>query len=425
MFISAAILLFAGQCFSTLSAADDAAPAAPVGFWDQPNLLSGDARKALNDSGWSPFGTLYGEMWGNVQGGIRNGWTHVLLLNAGVEADMQKLAGWDGATLRASFEWLQSTHPDHNTGAFNEPTSADASDQIRLYNLYLRQKLSDDQLLLKVGQIGVDDDFAQCPAAAVFINPGVTMQPVIANQVLTNGDPSIPHFPLDAPGMFARFDPKGCPVYSQAGVYLSDAGPDGSNNHGFDWKTGNSVMVAGETGGNYSIAHLPGSAAVGVFYNDGQFVNWDSGAFQRGIYGAYAYISQALYQTPGEKGGDATPVLTAFLFGGWAGPDSLCNADGDCASGLDWNGPIPSRPQDVAGVAVLYTGFSPAYTRSALNPNGAGANPAGETSLEFTYQAALAPWLSLQPDVRVIFNPANAGKRDTAVVIGARAAIAF
>jgi porin len=77
------------------------------------------------------------------------------------------------------------------------------------------------------------------------------------------------------------------------------------------------------------------------------------------------------------------------------------------------------------GAALLYTGFSPDFTRSAFNPNGPGVTTAAENVLEFTYQAVLTPWLTVQPDAQVVFNPANAHTRATAVVLGIRATVTF
>src|SRR5262249_32057134 len=153
----------------------------------------------LGNDGWQPFASWSGELWDNAGGGLRPGMTHDMLFTGGTEADLDKLVGWPDGVFRVSFNYVQGTHPDHDTGAFNEPPSLDASDQIRLYNLYLRQKLCAGQLTLKIGQLGADDDFAQCAAANLFLNPGVTAEPVIVNQVLANGNPSIPHYPLDAP----------------------------------------------------------------------------------------------------------------------------------------------------------------------------------------------------------------------------------
>jgi porin len=135
-------------------------------------------------------------------------------------------------------------------------------------------------------------------------------------------------------------------------------------------------------------------------------------------------VDQVLWQ---KKAADGTvqPVLSAYGYAGWAGPQDRVIPQTTYSAGLDWYAPLPSRPSDVAGVAVLYTGFSRAYTASPFNPLGAGEMTAAETDLEFTYQAAITPWFSVQPDAQVIFNPALAKTRATATVVGVRAVVTF
>jgi porin len=401
--------------------------APPTDFWNRANLLPDwdGWRSGLADTGWTPFAIWTGEIWDNAAGGVRDGMTNDQLLNFGAGADLQKLLGWDGATLQVSFNWAQSTHPNHDTGALNEPSSVDANDQVRVNDIYLQQKLFDGQLILKAGQIAMDEDFAQCAGANLFLNAGMTNPPVVYSQVLANGDTSVPQFPLDAPGLVARYNPQNSPVYAQAGLYLSDPGADVSHNHGFDWHPSNSVFVIEEAGWNYQLGGKAGTLAAGAYYNNGQFTNWNTGATQRGLEGAYFYLSQALVQTAGTNGGDPQPVLTGFIFGGVVGPDTRVIPNDNCAAGFNWHAPLPARPNDVAGAAVLYTGLSRDYTRSAFNSVGAGAITAGETDVEFTYEAVVTPWFSIQPDLQLIFNPANAGTRATATVVGARATVTF
>ncbi len=95
------------------------------------------------------------------------------------------------------------------------------------------------------------------------------------------------------------------------------------------------------------------------------------------------------------------------------------------SAGVNWYAPLPFAPNDLAGVAVLYTGFSPDYTASAFNPVPLGVMTASETVVEATYQATVTPWLTVQPDLQVIFNPANAVTRATATVVGVRAVVTF
>jgi porin len=45
--------------------------------------------------------------------------------------------------------------------------------------------------------------------------------------------------------------------------------------------------------------------------------------------------------------------------------------------------------------------------------------------LEATYQAELAPWMTIQPDIQYIINPGGQSSIDNALVIGCRASILF
>ena len=46
-------------------------------------------------------------------------------------------------------------------------------------------------------------------------------------------------------------------------------------------------------------------------------------------------------------------------------------------------------------------------------------------ALELTYQAQLTKWLSIQPDLQVIINPAGNHNLNNAIVAGGRVSITF
>jgi porin len=381
----------------------------------------------LNQEGWQPFSILTTDVLDNTSGGLRKGAANLTLLTAGTEADMQTLAGWDGATFRVSFNAVKGTHPNRNTGAFDDPTDYDAADEIRVADLRLQQNLLDGQLTIKLGQADASDDFGQGANSSMFLNSAIVSQPVLYNQVLANRDAAMAVYPLNTPGLVVRLDPKGLPFYTISGIYLCDPGPDVSGNHGLDWRFGGGVEVMQEVGWHYRAAPAAGTMAIGGFYNDGRFTNWNTGDTQRGIWGGYALVNQVLWQRAGADPANPESSLAGFVAGAGAGPDSRTGPAFDYCAGLNWQGPLPGRKTDAASVAVLHTGFSPDYTRSAFNPNGPGLTPPGETVLEFTYQLAVTPWCNVQPDAQVIFHPADAGPgaRGTATVAGVRVVVTF
>jgi porin len=48
-----------------------------------------------------------------------------------------------------------------------------------------------------------------------------------------------------------------------------------------------------------------------------------------------------------------------------------------------------------------------------------------EMVIEFTYQAQITPWLTIQPDLQYVINPGGANDLNNALVVGGRAAFTF
>jgi porin len=92
-------------------------------------------------------------------------------------------------------------------------------------------------------------------------------------------------------------------------------------------------------------------------------------------------------------------------------------------TGLTYKGPIPKRTLDMLAVAFAYAHLSPGAQQTAIDDQSGVAG--AEMALEVTYQAQIAKWLVLQPDLQVILNPG--GNRDlrNAVVVGGQVSITF
>jgi porin len=97
---------------------------------------------------------------------------------------------------------------------------------------------------------------------------------------------------------------------------------------------------------------------------------------------------------------------------------------------LNFAGLVPNRPDDVFGVAGAYGKISNAVRGAQYD---AGVYPVQnyEAMIEVTYQAALMPGWTIQPDFQYIFHPggniadASGLPAKDAVVIGVRTSMAF
>ena len=76
------------------------------------------------------------------------------------------------------------------------------------------------------------------------------------------------------------------------------------------------------------------------------------------------------------------------------------------------------RPDDKIGFGLIYAGTGADY-RQAQIAQGQVARP-NEWVLEATWRAPLTTWLSLQPDLQYIINPAHAAMHRSALVWGLR-----
>ncbi len=88
--------------------------------------------------------------------------------------------------------------------------------------------------------------------------------------------------------------------------------------------------------------------------------------------------------------------------------------------GVNWTGPLASRPADVAGVALAYARNGDKF----LNANPGGFREA-ETLIEVTYAITPLPWLLVQPDFQYFFNPGSDRAIKDAAVVGLRVGVTF
>ncbi len=464
-----------------------AAPAeAPKGFFqrDSPLPDPGILRAKLAALGIVP-GLIYtGEEFGNPAGGYRQGAVYNGLLTAGLDVDFGKLLGWDGLKFHAlTYESHGANGTNLYTRDLNFYSSINAYDSFRLSEVWLQESFFGNKVNLRVGQQEVDAEFATTIGGALFIHSNFGALPTLTLNVPT------PTYPEAAPAARLRLNSPHGHFYFQAGVYAGNANADrdGDPKPGFRAGTaynddglrfpisGNQGMLSLYEAGylrNYrkDDPGLPGAYRVGGFYHSGDF----SDAFllaadpfltlppvdvrprvHHGDGGFYAVGEQVLYRPNDPKGGNedvatsaaapignaedsplglngVTPPAGAELrvfgrLGVGQGDRSL--TDFYVEAGLNYRAPLPGRDQDLLGAGFTYTSLSEAarrLVRDADRLDGTRAPaPDYEGIFEVTYQANLAPWLSVQPDLQYLVHPGGSPRYGNAFVLGVRTVISF
>lgn len=372
------------------------------------------------------------EIWGNPAGGISQGTVYTGLMTLEAKIDLQKLLAWRGASFSTRWYWLsgQDISAEHVGNIFTASNIAGYA-TIRMNELWLQQNFSGDRISIRVGQLGADSEFYVSTYALVFLNAALSWSPTLFTNTPNGG----PVYPMSAPAIRLALTPVNWLNYHGA-VFQGNPFAQNVNRYGFRWNLSSSngyfsiheltFRVNQESGPR----SLPGTFKIGGWFDTAPDANGSS--TQPWNYGLYFLADEMLYRvtdldsnsvtdnknqqataaSPGNKG------LGMFTHVGLT-PQNSSFINFYIDGGLTYKGLIPTRDNDVLGMAVGYGHLS----HNALNNEGT-SNPGYEIVLETTYQIELATWLNLQPDVQYVVHPSGTNIAN-ALVLGARATLSF
>lgn len=386
----------------------------------------GGIRKVLAPNGIE-FGLNYiGDVMGNASGGMRQGAVHEGRFELVVDANLEKLYGWQGSAFHFNAYQIHGNGLSRYYTSNLMPTSnVEALPSTRLYEVWFEQKLAQGKLAIRVGQLAADTEFLTNNYAGLFLN-GTFGWPQITASNLPSGGPA---YPLATPGVRLKYTPNDQWTFL-GGIFNGDpAGPGTDdpqlrNRYGVNFRMNDDPLLIGEAQYAYNQGKdalgLSGTLKVGAWQHFGSFndLRFDtngmpladpasnqSPANRRGNYGVYAMINQQIYRLPGDD-----PTKGVGVFARVSGsPDDRNLVSFYADGGLNFNGMLKSRPDDSFGVSFAYTGIS-------RHARGFDADTAffkdlpqpirnHEALIELTYQAQILPGWTLQPDFQYIFHP--------------------
>jgi porin len=427
------------------------------GFFERETLTGdwGGARKQLLDAGVEFGLNDISETLANPTGGIRQLAIYQGLVNASVKLDLEKIAAWPGASFYVNGYQISGRGLSRNAiGNLLAVSTIEALPSTRLHDLWLQQEFLDGQASFRIGQIAFDDEFYISQYSAIFVNSTFGCPDSFSNDLPSGG----PCYPFAVPGARFRVAPTNNLTLSAA-VFSGNPAPRGPGDPQVRNSSGTNFLI-GEGGFMplvelaYSFDEEPISSLqlsdvkVGAWYHTGEFPDQrreSSGlslanpasngipAAHGSNFGAYLVVDKMLWRRPDT----ATQGLAAFLRLGYAPPDrNLFSFEVD--AGLTFKGLFPNRELDVLGVGAVYgrIGYARRLDRDQVLFTGIGRPIRDyEAALEITYEARIAPWWVLQPDLQLVFHPggyiqapppAPQGQPiPNALVIGLRSGITF
>ena len=414
-------------------------PLAPEGLTGGPRsifqrpLLLGDLDDTRNQLlyrfGLAISPSYIGEVQGNPTGGVEHGVTYDGVFNVAVDLDFDRLTHGltSDLTLHANALWIHGQGlSTRKVGDFSNVSNISGYNGVRLQELWLEQDLWRKRISLRVGLLAADAEFFVSAYGSLFVNGTFGAFTFLGANV-----PNPPIYPLAAPGVRFAFQPTS-KFRFQAGIWMGDSGAqDDDNKHGtaFRFNSHDGALILSEV--QYFLNQSPndrglvGTYKLGAFVHTGTFTTFDSqtradlgtgGLVRAGDnYGIYGVMDQQLLRAGGHS-------IGLFVRAG-SSPDDRSFVDWYVDGGFNFTGFVPGRIRDVAGIGVARSKVSDRFS-DAQQAAGVGSF-SGETVLEVTYKAVLAPWWSVQPDFQYVFNPSGQrGSRDAAV-FGLRTAVAF
>ncbi len=333
-------------------------------------------------------------------------------LDFAVTLDLEALGLWRGALASATFQEAHGRGPtDRHVGDLQYLSNIDARDLDQVGEYWLEQRLGGERLRVKLGKQDCGEEFCVLESARPFINSSFYVMPNIPM-------PIWPETGLGAVA-FARALPW---LSVGAGVY--DGDPDGASSGfgtAFDGEGGGFQIVEGTLAPSRAPLGLPGgSYKVGLWRHTAdvdEITADDPYWIYSQNHGLYVTVDQPLWLEAATAAAeeDAAPQgLSAFFQFGWA-PGDRNEIRDYFGGGLVYTGLFAGRDADVIGA-----GFASAQLCRQLEWM---EGLTGETAWELFYQAAVTPWLSVQPDVQYIVRPGGGGAN--ALAAGMRLGVAF
>jgi porin len=430
--------------------------AKPSGLWERATLTGNwnGARDRLEQAGIT-FGLQeLSEGWSNLGGGLRRGGAYNGQTTLSLSVDLEQAVGWTGGSFFANAYQLHGSGPTPNLVSSLQPVSGiEATRATRLFALWFEQTLPGNQVCIRIGQGGANEEFMLSRYGMTLINSSFGFPGLAALDLPSGG----PNTPLSTPFVRVKFHPDEA-FTLMAAVFNGDpAGrgvgdPQRRNPFGTDFRTHDHVFAIVEAAfavNQEKEARYPGVYKFGAWFHSGRFGDHavdtlglpladpqSSGVPRRhrGDYALYGLFDQMVL--PQEGGSGRGIGVFALVSGAPLGDRNLI--DFFATAGVNWKGPFEARPDDTLALGVAHARLGSSvmrYGRDLVAFSGGRGFRRSETVLEATYAIQIAPWWVLQPDIQYVMNPGagmpnpyngmNRAQLKNATIIGLRTGFVF
>ena len=385
----------------------------------------GGRRSRLVADGFTWWGSYISETFGVVRGGLRKGTAYTQQVNVGLDLDMERIAGWQGA----KFHFILNDRAGDNTSAkyignFFNVQEIYGFQWAKISEISYEQDLAGKKVNLQIGYLPIGTEFGALAGSCDFVNVALCAHP--KNFSMGSGWTGYPAATWGAQIRFhARPD-----ITLRAGLFQV-APTVIEKRYAFNLFGARTTGVMMPLEVEYAPSRakgskaLPGSYKLGFYYDTSNAPRIGEAGEVDDRYGFYANFSQVLTRSPDKKRNLSAIGYLAFNPRGGAPVTEWYLA------GLIKTGTFKSRDSDTFGVALIKSVINPRQRRAhAANVVGSepfADLPAGESVAELAYGAQIREWLVVRPSLQFIFDPGafSYETRPTAVAAGVQVKVQF
>ncbi|WP_229520481.1 MULTISPECIES: carbohydrate porin [Massilia] len=392
------------------------------------STLTGDwggARTAYARAGVNFRGDYVSETYANVAGGQRRGSAYAQQLRVGVDFDMERLAGWSGATVHFTVNDRRGTGISSDYIGNRLPVQEVYGGlYTRLSEASVEQNLLGGRLNLRLGYFAMGNDLGGMAIGCQLVNAAFCAHPLSMS-----GNSGWYNYPNARWGAAVRY--KLLPeLLLRSGAFQNNPRL-GDEHNAFKPFASGTVGVLLPLELEYAPGSAPGSAALpghyklGVFHDSARAPRQGQAGTVGQRYGIYLLADQMIAR-------DAANGRGVAVFGQFtANPRESAQITRWYAAGLVKTGTFAGRDADTLALGLVHAELNPRLREfaAASNPETAGyvSLPAGESVVELTYGLQPRRWLGVRVGVQYIVDPGAFSYRSThdAIALGSQLRIAF
>ena len=372
------------------------------------------------------------ETFGNLSGGVKQGFETDGLTTVTLQMDTEKAFGLKGGTLNVSgLQYWGGNLTADNLLVLQTLTDVEAPVGVRLWELWYQQKFS-DKFDVKIGEQSLDEEFTIAPTANSFFLSAMSGWPGVPTINLPGGGPA---YPLAALGVRGRAQVTDS-VTVLAGVFNGSPIPRGSPNgpesnpNGVSFPLDVGTLAIAElqyaygssaSGKSSSDGPLPGVYKLGAWYDSYRFENQQydtiglplasplsngTPAAHHGDFSLYGVMDQMVWRSKNNTNRSVNvffrPMFTPYQ------DRNLVSAS--INAGFALKAPLPARDNDTFGVemgTVWASSGASNFDRQmqVFQPSVYTPVRGSETFIEASYQFQALPSWVIQPDLQYFINP--------------------